>query len=190
MGKGWYIVQTYAGYEQRIVDTINKLRRRDEDFAKVCTGVDLPVEEATVKNEKNEVKTVYNKILPGYILVELDFSEGDWKPSYSKVVGINGVSGFLGADRSGMKAPKALSSEEYKRIMSRTGRVPDEKKFRPVVEFSLGEEVCITAGPFNTFNGVIDEIDKQKGRLKLSIQIFGRSTPVEVDFNQVEKVLP
>ena len=90
MGKGWYIVQTYAGYEQRIVDTINKLRRRDEDFAKVCTGVDLPVEEATVKNEKNEVKTVYNKILPGYILVELDFSEGDWKPSYSKVVGING----------------------------------------------------------------------------------------------------
>src|SRR5574344_1935493 len=76
MGKGWYIVQTYAGYEQRIVDTINKLRRRDEDFAKVCTGVDLPVEEATVKNEKNEVKTVYNKILPGYILVELDFGDG------------------------------------------------------------------------------------------------------------------
>lgn len=74
--------------------------------------------------------------------------------------------------------------------MSRTGRVPEEKKFRPVVEFSLGEEVCITAGPFNTFNGVIDEIDKQKGRLKLSVQIFGRSTPVEVDFNQVEKVLP
>lgn len=93
------------------------------------------------------------------------------------------------ADPTGKNPPKALSRDEHKKILIRKGEVPEEKTFRPKQEFKNGEEVLITSGPFASFNGTIDEVDLQKGRLRLSVQIFGRSTPVEVDFNQVEKVL-
>ena len=189
MDKGWYVIQTYSGYEQKIEKILTKFMEKDPVFAEFCTGVNVPVEKVRVKDEKGELKVEDRKILPGYILVELKLPDEGWNAVLSKIVGINGVSGFLTADKSGKNPPKPLSSDEHKKILVRMGELPEEKTFRPKQDFSVGEEVLITAGPFATFNGEVDEIDLQKGRLKLSVQIFGRSTPVEVDFNQVEKVL-
>ena len=189
MEKGWYVIQTYSGYEQKIEKILTKFMEKNPVFAEHCTGVNVPTEKVNVKNEKGELKIEERKILPGYILVELQLPETGWNSVLSKIVGINGVSGFLTADPSGKKPPKPLSQEEHKKILVRMGELPEEKTFRPKQDFSVGEEVLITSGPFASFNGTIDEIDLQKGRLRLSVQIFGRSTPVEVDFNQVEKVL-
>ena len=189
MDKGWYVIQTYSGYEQKIEKILTKFMEKDPEFAACCTAVNIPVEKVNVKNEKGELKVEDRKILPGYILVELQLPDNGWNAILSKIAGINGVSGFLAGDPTGKNPPKPLSAAEHKRILVRMGELPEEKTFRPKQEFSLGEEVLITSGPFASFNGTIDEIDLQKGRLRLSVQIFGRSTPVEVDFNQVEKVL-
>ena len=177
MEKGWYVIQTYSGYEQKIEKIINKYMTLDPEFKAYCTGVNIPMEKVRVRSDKDgEVKIEDRKILPGYLLVELQLPDTGWHSIVSKIVGINGVSGFL-------------SAAEHKRILVMAGELPEEKTFRPKQDFSVGEEVLITAGPFTSFNGTIDEIDVQKGRLRLSVQIFGRSTPVEVDFNQVEKVI-
>lgn len=190
MEKGWYVIQTYSGYEQKIEKIINKYIEIDPEFKAYCTGVNIPVEKVKVRSDKDgEVKIEERKILPGYILVELQLPETGWNSIVSKIVGINGVSGFLSGDLNGKVPPTPLSAAEHKRILVMTGELPEEKSFRPKQDFSVGEEVLITAGPFSSFNGTIDEIDLQKGRLRLSVQIFGRSTPVEVDFNQVEKVI-
>ncbi len=190
MEKGWYVIQTYSGYEQKIEKIITKYMTLDPEFKAYVTGVNIPMEKVRVRSDKDgEVKTEDRKILPGYLLVELQLPETGWHSIVSKIVGINGVSGFLTGDPNGKVPPKPLSAAEHKRILVMAGELPEEKTFRPKQDFSLGEEVLITAGPFTSFNGTIDEIDVQKGRLRLSVQIFGRSTPVEVDFNQVEKVI-
>jgi len=189
MEKGWYVVHTYSGYEQKIERIINKLRESDSEFARFCTGVSVPFEQVTVINEKGEKKVEQKKILPGYILVELELPEDSWRTTTAKIARIQGVTGFLTADKSGKNPPKPLSSREHNDILARSGEVPAEKTFRPKQDFVKGEEVRVTAGPFESFNGTVDEIDLAKGRLRLSVQIFGRSTPVEVDFTQVEKIL-
>ncbi len=189
MEKGWYVVHTYSGYEQKIERIINKLRETDPDFALYCTGVTVPMETVNVITEKGEKKTENKKLLPGYILVELELPEETWRTTTAKIVRIQGVTGFLTADRTGKNPPKPLSAREHTAILVRTGAVPEEKSFKPKQDFLRGEEVRVTAGPFASFNGIIEEIDLAKGRLRLSVQIFGRSTPVDVDFTQVEKVL-
>lgn len=187
MAKGWYIVHTYSGYEQKIQRTIEKMREFDEDFAAVVSEVKVPME--TVIEIKDGVKKeTKKKILPGYILVEIDFPEGDtWKTTYSKIKRVQGVTGFLSAMEG--KKPQPLSAAEMKGIMQKTGEVPVEKAFKPKQNFELGEEVKIIEGPFDTFSGKIEEIDLAKGKMRVSVQIFGRSTPVEVEFSQVEKAV-
>lgn len=186
MAKGWYIVHTYSGYEQKIQRTIFKLREMDTDFALVVSDVKVPMEIVTeIKDGKK--KEVKRKILPGYILVEIDFPEdGTWKNTYSKIKRIQGVTGFVSAMEG--RKPQPLSAAEMKGIMQKTGEVPTEKEFRPKQNFEVGEEVKIIDGPFESFSGTIDEIDAVKGKLRVSVQIFGRSTPVEVEFTQAEKV--
>lgn len=190
MAKGWYVVHTYSGYEQKIERIINKLRENDVDFCQYCTGVNVPMETVNVVNEKGEKKTELKKVLPGYILVELDLPENTWRVITAKIARIQGVTGFLSADKTGHNPPKPLSQREHNEILQRTGVLPAEKTFRPKQDFEKGEEVLVIGGPFASFKGIIEEIDLQKGRLRLSVQIFGRPTPVEVDFTQVEKVLP
>ncbi len=190
MEKGWYVIQTYSGYEQKIEKIITKYISIDPEFKAYCTGVNIPMEKVKVRSDKDgEVKEELRKILPGYILVELQLPDTGWNSIVSKIVAINGVSGFLSGDPNGKVPPTPLSAAEHKRILVMAGELPQEKSFRPKQDFSVGEEVLITAGPFSSFNGTIDEVDNQKARLRLSVQIFGRSTPVEVDFNQVEKVV-
>ena len=186
MAKAWYIVHTYSGYEQKIQRTIFKLREMDTDFALVVSDVKVPMETVTeIKDGKK--KEVKRKILPGYILVEIDFpDDATWKNTYSKIKRIQGVTGFVSAMEG--RKPQPLTAAEMKGIMQKTGEVPTEKEFRPKQNFQVGEEVKIIDCPFESFSGTIDEIDTVKGKLRVSVQIFGRSTPVEVEFNQAEKV--
>jgi len=188
MAKGWYIVHTYSGYEQKIQRTIFKLREMDDDFASVVSDVKVPMEpiEEIVDGKK---KVTQRKILPGYILVEIDFPEGSaWKTTYSKIKRIQGVTGFVSAKQGDQNPPQAMKAEEMKRILQKTGEVPVEKVFKPKQNFVIGDEVKIIDGPFDSFSGKVEEIEDEKGKLRVSVQIFGRSTPIEVEYSQVEKV--
>lgn len=187
MAKGWYVVHTYSGYEQKIQRTIDKMREMDPDFGLIVTEVKVPMETVSEirDGKKRDVK---RKILPGYILVEIDFPQETWKVTYSKIKRIQGVTGFVSA-MEGSKMPLPLSAQEMNEILQKTGDAPVEKTFKPKQNFAVGEEVKIVDGPFESFSGTIDEIDTTKNKLRVSVQIFGRSTPVEVEYFQVEKVI-
>lgn len=186
MAKGWYVVHTYSGYEQKIERIINKMRETDTDFALVCTEVKVAFE--TVVEVKDGVRRdVKRKILPGYILVELDLPEHSWKTWCSQIKRIQGVTGFVTPNDSVI--PQPLSAAEVKSLFQKTGDLPAEKVFKPKQSFSIGEQVRIIEGPFDSFTGVIEEVNLEKARMRVSVGIFGRSTPVEVDFLQVEKIL-
>lgn len=186
MAKGWYVVHTYSGYEQKIERIINKMRETDMDFAMVCSNVKVPFE--TVVEVKEGVKReVKRKILPGYILVELDLPENSWKTWCSQIKRIQGVTGFVTPTDGVM--PQPLSAPEVKGIFQKTGDVPAEKVFKPKQTFSIGEQVRIIEGPFDSFTGVVEEVNLEKARMRVSVGIFGRSTPVEVEFLQVEKII-
>ncbi|HOE83931.1 MAG TPA: transcription termination/antitermination protein NusG [Sphaerochaeta sp.] len=186
MAKGWYVVHTYSGYEQKIERIINKMRETDTDFALICTDVKVPFE--TVVEVKDGVRReVKRKILPGYILVELDLPDTSWKTWCSHIKRIQGVTGFV--TPNDRVKPQPLSAAEVKNIFQKTGDLPAEKVFKPKQTFAVGEQVRIIEGPFDTFTGVIEEVNLEKARMRVSVGIFGRSTPVEVDFLQVEKIL-
>lgn len=186
MAKGWYVVHTYSGYEQKIERIINKMRETDTDFALVCTDVKVPFE--TVVEVKDGVRRdVKRKILPGYILVELDLPDHSWKSWCSQIKRIQGVTGFVTPNDS--VKPQPLNAAEVKSLFQKTGDLPAEKVFKPKQSFSIGEQVRIIEGPFDSFTGVIEEVNLEKARMRISVGIFGRSTPVEVDFLQVEKIL-
>ncbi|HCU29476.1 MAG: transcription termination/antitermination protein NusG [Sphaerochaeta sp.] len=186
MAKGWYVVHTYSGYEQKIERIINKMRETDTDFALVCTDVKVPFE--TVVEVKDGVRRdVKRKILPGYILVELDLPDHSWKTWCSQIKRIQGVTGFVTPNDS--VKPQPLNAAEVKSLFQKTGDLPTEKVFKPKQSFSVGEQVRIIEGPFDSFTGVIEEVNLEKARMRVSVGIFGRSTPVEVDFLQVEKIL-
>lgn len=186
MAAEWYVVHTYSGYEQKVERIINKIRANDPDFAQVCLEVKVPFETVTemrdgVKKEKK------NKILPGYILVQMDLPQTEWKKFCTQIRTINGVTGFINADANRLKPPTPLTAAEVKRILQRTGEVPADVVFKPKQTFVKDDHVKITAGPFEGFTGVVDEVNEEKSKLRINVGIFGRSTPVEVDFTQVEK---
>ncbi len=189
MAKGWYVVHTYSGYEQKIERLIRRMMEQDKEFAQYCTGVMVPMETIKVITPEGEKKEEKKKILPGYILVELELPLDSWISTTAKIARIQGVTGFLTGDRLGKNPPKPLSAKEHNDILKRTGAVPEERSFKPKQDFVKGEEVRITSGPFASFTGLVEEIDLAKGQLRLTVQIFGRPTQVSADFTQVEKVV-
>lgn len=186
MARGWYTVHTYSGYEQKIEKLVRRMMETDSDFASVCLDVKVPFE-VLIETKDGVKKEVKHKVLPGYILVELDMPEDDsWKRYCSQIKRIQGVTGFLAATRSSKPVP--LSKDEMNNILQRTGEIKAEKAFRPKQSFNEGESVKVIDGPFSGFTGVIEEINAEKSRIKVSVEIFGRPTPVEIEFNQVEKI--
>ncbi len=186
MARGWYTVHTYSGYEQKIEKLIRRMMETDSDFASVCLDVKVPFE-VLIETKDGVKKEVKHKVLPGYILVELDMPEDDsWKRYCSQIKRIQGVTGFLAATRSSKPVP--LSKDEMNNILQRTGEIRAEKAFRPKQSFNEGESVKVVDGPFSGFTGVIEEINAEKNRIRVSVEIFGRPTPVEIEFNQVEKI--
>ena len=172
--KPWFVVHTYSGYEERVRKNLEqRIRSMDanEDIARVV----IPTEdEIEVKNGQR--RTVTRKILPGYILVQMNLNDFSW----NIVRNTPGVTGFVA---SGNK-PVPLEEDEVNRIMNQM----EAEAPRVKVGFKQGQSVRVIDGPFIDFIGTVDEIDTSKGKVKVLLSLFGRETPVELDFLQVEKL--
>lgn len=170
----WYVVHTYSGYEERVRKNLEQ-RRQSLDAEADITRVVIPTEEE-VEVHSGQRRIITQKILPGYILVQMRMNDQSW----AIVRNTPGVTGFVS---SGNK-PVPLREEEYNRIMKQmTAESPKVK-----VGFKAGQSVRVTDGPFIDFIGTVDEIDQEKGKVKVLLSLFGRETPVELDFLQVEKL--
>lgn len=186
MAKGWYILHTYSGYENKIEKTIRQKIEQKELSSDIVLDVKVPVEEVLeVKDGKKKV--VSKKLLPGYIMLSLDLPDLGWKDTCSIIRRIQGVTGFVGSimpkDR-----PRPISSEEAKSLLQKAGEIKGEKTPRMKQSYSVGEQVKVIDGPFASFTGTIEEVNLEKNKLRVMVGIFGRATPVEVDLLQVEKV--
>lgn len=186
MARGWYVLHALSGYEAKVDSALRRLMETDSEVSEYVFDVKVPQEEVVeIRNGKK--RTVNRKFLPGYMLIEMDLSDVTWKSVVSKIRRINGVMGFLGTTVRGQK-PNAITADEARVILQKTGDIKADKSIRMKQDFSVGEQVKIIDGPFDTFSGKIIEVNQEKGRLRVSVGIFGRSTPVEVDFTQVEKI--
>ena len=138
----------------------------------------------TTKTGKKTVR--HNKLLPGYIMLEMDLPQIGWKATCTKVRSITGVNGFVGTEPQ--ERPRPISTEEARGILQQTGVIKGERVSRLAQNYDIGDNVKITEGAFATFSGTVEEINTEKNKLRVNVQIFGRVTPVEVDFSQVEKI--
>ena len=184
MSKNWYIVHTYTGYENKVERTIHTMLDMKELDAAVVIDVKVPVEEV-VEVKDGKKRTRKNKFLPGYIMLELDLPEIGWKTTCSAIRRIQGVTGFVGTNPD--VRPRPISAEETKNLLQKSGEIKGEKQVRIKQTYEVGDHVKITDGPFATFSGAIEEVNVEKNKLRVMVQIFGRATPVEVDILQVEK---
>lgn len=183
MGRSWYILQTYSGYENKIEKAIRSLMEKGDLSSSVFYDVKVPVEEVTeVKDGKK--KTTTRKFLPGYIMVDMDLPDLGWKNVCTTIRRIQGVSGFIGAGSN--EKPRPLSADEAKHLLQKSGQLKGDKP-RMKQSFMVGEQVKIIDGPFASFTGTIEEVNQEKNKLRVMVGIFGRATPVEVDLLQVEK---
>jgi len=185
MAKGWYILHTYSGYEGKIERTIRTMLENGDLSSDVVLDIKVPVEDVVeVKDGKR--RTVTKKFLPGYMMLELDLPDLDWKNACSAIRRIQGVTAFVGT--SSNVRPRPISNDEVISLLQKAGELKGEKGGRLKQSFSVGEQVKIIEGPFVSFSGSIEEINLEKNKLRVMVGIFGRATPVEVDLNQVEKV--
>jgi len=174
MGKDWYVIHTYAGYENKVKANLEK-RVESMNMEENIFRVIVPIEnEVQIKGGKRKITP--RKVYPGYVLVEMNLTDTSWYV----VRNTPGVTGFVG---TGSK-PVPLHDEEAEKILAQMGYM--ENRFK--VNFSLGESVRIISGPFEDFVGSVDEIFLEKGKMRVSVSMFGRDTPVELEFSQVEKL--
>lgn len=185
MAKSWYILHTYTGYEGKIERTLRTKLEAGEIDANVLTDVKVPVEEI-VEIKDGKKKSRNNKFLPGYIMLEMDLPQIGWKNVCSAIRRIQGVTGFVGTKPS--EKPRPITSEEARNLLQKAGAIKGEKSVRIKQTYDVGDQIKITDGPFATFNGSVEEVNAEKNKLRVMVQIFGRATPVEVDVLQVEKI--
>lgn len=173
--KNWYVVHTQTGLEEKVKSTLEK-RISQSGLNESISGVIIPTEQVSeVRSGKKKISQ--RKFFPGYLLVEMELSE----QTYLFIKTTPGVTGFIGLG----KKPMPLPQEEVDNILKRTKDTA--VKPSPKVVFEKGEQVRVTEGPFLNFNGTIEEIHPEKGKIKVSVSIFGRSTLVELEYWQVEK---
>ena len=185
MATGWYVLHTYSGYENKIEKLIRIMTEKGELDKEIVRDVKVPSEEI-VELRDGKKRTQTRKFLPGYILVEMDLPDLGWKATCSKIKKIQGVTGFVGtpADRK----PSPLSGDEARGILQKSGELKGERPVRARQNYAAGESIKIIDGPFESFTGVIEEVNQEKNKLKVMVGIFGRNVPVEVDLLQVEKL--
>ncbi|MDD5509419.1 MAG: transcription termination/antitermination protein NusG [Dehalococcoidales bacterium] len=172
--KSWFVVHTYSGYEERVKKNLEqriKFMDSEDEIARVV----IPTEDE-IEVKSGQKQTVSKKILPGYVLVQMGMSDQSWKI----VRNTPGVTGFVG----GGDKPVPLTNEEITRILKQMEAEAPKLK----IGFREGESVRVTDGPFLDFIGVVESINSEKGKVKVLLSLFGRSTPVELDFLQVEKL--
>ncbi len=172
--KRWYVIHTYSGYEDRVKRHLEQ-RIKTMDAAAEVTEVVIPTEEE-IEVRGGQRQTITKKILPGYVLVRMKMSDQSW----DIVRNTAGVTGFVG---TGSK-PTPLEEKEVERILKQMSSEAPKVK----VGFRKGQSVRVSDGPFTDFVGVVDEIVPEKGKVKVLLSLFGRETPVELDFLQVEKL--
>jgi transcription termination/antitermination protein NusG len=189
----WYAVHTYVGYEDKVSANITSRANALNLMNNKIFQVLIPTEEAPeVKGAKKDVEVKRNKIYQGYIFVQMDvedeFGTGELNEAWEVVRGTNGVTGFVGT-----KDPKRaedlfpLTQDEINRILESMGVTGRKEKPKVKSQFKEGDMVRVTAGPFADFTGVIAEVNLERSKVKVLVSIFGRETPVELDFVQVQK---
>lgn len=177
MEKNWYVVHTYSGYENKVKANLEKRVETMGMQDKIFRVIVPEQEESEVKNGKTKV--VKKKVFPGYVLVELIMTDDSWYV----VRNTPGVTGFVGSSGAGSK-PTPLLPEEVESLLKQMGI--DDKAID--IDLEVGETVQVIEGPFKDYSGKIEEIDRDKGKVKVLVNMFGRETPVELDFSQIEKI--
>lgn len=184
MANGWYVLHVYTGYENK-VERLIRLLMEDGEVKERVLDIKVPAEEVVeVRNGKK--RTVLKKFLPGYVLLEMDLPDLGWKRVCSEIRRLDGVTGFVGTSKD--VKPQPISDAEMKNILQKAGDIKVEKKYKGESDFVTGEEIKIKEGPFESFSGKVDEVFPERGKLRVLVGIFGRSTPVELGFDQVERL--
>lgn len=176
MAKRWYIVHAYTNFERKVADSI-KERAKSAGLEDLFEEVLVPTEEVIEVKRGRKVQTE-RKFLPGYVLLKMEMTD----PAFVLIKNTPKVTGFLGADSKPMPIPEA----EAMRIVNQVKEGVERPK--PTITFEVGESVKVSDGPFASFQGHVEEVDEERARLKVAVSIFGRPTPVELEFGQVEKI--
>jgi transcriptional antiterminator NusG len=176
MAKRWYVLHVYSGFEDKVAEAIQE-KAKKQGLEDRIEEILVPTEEV-VEVKRGQRVNSERRFFPGYVLAKLDLDDDVWH----LVKDTPKVTGFLGAGNK----PSPISEREAEGLLKQiTEGVASP---RPSVVYDIGEEVKVCDGPFASFNGTVEEVDEEKGKLKVSVSIFGRATPVELEYNQVEKV--
>jgi transcriptional antiterminator NusG len=176
MASRWYVIHVYSGFEKKVATAIRE-QAEQKGLAERFEEILVPTEEV-VEVKRGAKVSAERKFFPGYVLIKMDLDDETWH----LVKNTAKVTGFLG----GRGRPSPISEAEAARIMRQVQEGIERPK--PSITFEGGEQVRVSDGPFTSFNGVVEEVDEEKSRIKVAVSIFGRATPVELEYSQVEKV--
>jgi len=176
MAKRWYIVHAYTNFERKVADAIAE-RAKQAGLDHLFENIMVPTEEVVEVRRGRKVQSD-RKLLPGYVLVKMEMTD----PGFLLIKNTPKVTGFLGVENKATP----ISEEEAMRILNQVEEGVERPK--PTISFDIGEQVRVAEGPFASFSGHVEEVDDERARLKVAVSIFGRPTPVELEFGQVEKL--